>query len=336
MPTDSTIKSTVVVVVEPEYITISPETSDVGFGDTVVLSSYYDNGDRCNSHWYIDGEQVANNTSSYTFTADSIGTTVITAKWSFYPNVTTTASVTVTDSGTTDPDPEPSESPEPSPEPDNDYVTNPEMDASQSAQTSTIIASIESESNIIQSAIKSLENTLSNSAILDYFKQSLIFRDFDFATGELSTTETTYEGFVPLFGHWAQNVENYLGQLVADKGNEKQEAVKKETAGFWDILLGLFTPNAETGKATANADDMNSIVSFSSDIRGFFNTGGNISDFVTVVNDDSTWAWFSDEAAADLDTTVITYDRCEPIRNYYAENYSSFYTGVLGREWEGS
>lgn len=331
MPTDSTIKSTVVVVVEPEYITISPEISDVEVGDTVVLSSYYDNGERCYSHWYIDGEQVSNNTTSYTFTADSIGTTVITAKWSFYPNVTTTASVTVADSGTTDPDPEPSESPEL----DNDYVTNPEMDASQSAQTSTIIASIESESNIIQSAIKSLENTLSNSAILDYFKQSLVFRDFDFATGELSTTETTYEGFVPLFGHWAQNVENYLGQLVAGKGNEQQEAIKKETAGFWDILLGLFKPNAETGKATASADDMSSIVSFSDSVRGFFNTGGSITDVVTILNSDDIWLFFSDEAAADLDTTVTTYGRKEPIHKYYAENYRNFYTEVLGREWSG-
>lgn len=330
MPTDSTIKSTVVVVVEPEYITISPETSDVEVGDTVVLSSYYDNGERCYSHWYIDGEQVSNNTTSYTFTADSIGTTVITAKWSFYPNVTTTASVTVADSGTTDPDPEPSESPEL----DNDYVTNPEMDASQSAQTSTIIASIESESNIIQSAIKSLEATLSNSAILDYFKQSLIFRDFDFATGELSTTETTYEGFVPLFGHWAQNVEKYLGMLVDVRASEKEEELKENTGGFWDILLGLFKPNSETGKATANADDMSSILGIGSDLQGYFDAGGNIGDIATIINDEETWAWFSDEVAADIDNVPVTYSR-EPIVDYRAKAYSEFYSNVLGRDWGG-
>lgn len=329
---DTSITASTFVIVAPEYIFITPASVSVSTNEAVTLTAKYDDGTDCPAHWYIANAQVANTQITYSPSFTTEGEYIVTAKWSYYPLIETTAVITVTDSGSTDPDPEPS----PSPDPSDDYVTIPDMNASQNAQTSSIIASIEAESNIIQSAITALETTLSNSRIYDLFTQSFMFYDFDFETGDLSTTGNTYNGFVPTFNHWAQNVERYLGMLVEVRASKVEEEVKEETKGFWDILLGLFTPKENGDKATANTDDVSEFVSFGDDVRSFFDTGGNIDDVVTVLNSDSLWLWFTDEAAADLDTTITTFGRGEPIKDFYGESYSNFYENVLGREWGDS
>ncbi len=308
--------------------------------------------------WYVNDvlQNDVQFTATFSYTFDTAGTYVIKAYSYYYDDPiynTSTVTVTADDSGTTDPDPdpepsespdpdpEPSESPDPDPEPSDDggettgdWVTNTQMNTSQSSQTSTIIASIESESTIIQNAVKSLETTLSNSAILDYLKQSLTFRDFDFATGELSTTTNTYEGIVPLFAHWAQNVEEYLGILVEARGNEVEESVKEQTTGFWDILLGLFKPKDNGDKANANTDDLNTVLGIGQDVQSYFDAGGNITDFASVFNSEDTWAWFGDAVASEIDNVPSTYSR-EIIIDYRAEVYNEFYQNVLGRNWGG-
>lgn len=313
------------VVVAPEYITITPSSSSVAFNETVTLTSNYNDGSVCNAHWYIADEQVASNQSTYSPSFSSAGEYTVTAKWSYYPLIETTAVITVNDNGGS------------TPEPSGDWVTNDQMDASQNAQTLTIVNSIKSESTLIQAAIKSLETTLSNSQIYQLFTQSFTFYNFDFATGQLSTTGVTLNGFVPTFNYWAQNVEKYLGMLVDVRASEVEEEVKEETSGFWDILLGFFKPKDNGDEATANTDDMNTILGIGDDVQGYFDAGGNIGDIDSIINSDDTWAWFGDEVAADIDSVPVTYSRSAPvIEDYYSKAYSDFYSNVLGREWSGN
>ena len=77
----------------------------------------------------------------------------------------------------------------------------------------------------------------------------------------------------------------------------------------------------------------------SDDVLGYFETGGQVGDINTVVNDDSTWLWFTAQTAADLDTTgsslALADTEFESEVDSYTQWYASFYRDVLGRDYVG-
>lgn len=315
--------------VYPVEYRITPTTASIKTGESVTFRTFDGYGSSVRSWWYLDGNllNVPDNDTQCTITFPDAGTYTVTAECYYNYSLTSVASVTVTVGDDTESDITPN----------GDYVTNDQMNASQTSQTSTIVNSIKNESSIIQSAIKALETTLSNSNIYQLFTQSFTYYDFDFATGKLSTNGVTLNGFVPTFNYWAQNVEKYLGMLVDVRASEIEEEVKAESSGFWEILLGFFKPMDNGDKATANTDDMNTILGIGDDVQGYFDAGGNIGDIDSIIKSDDTWAWFGADVAADIDSVPVTYSRSAPvIVDYYSKVYSDFYSNVLGREWSGN
>ena len=320
------------IEVQPHSISVIPQNEVVEVGDTITFTLLTDMGDSCDGRWLLNNQLdniVIGPTCTITVTADMVGSNFYRVIYYGNKDLQTYAYFTVTDNGTEEPEPSSEPSPEPSPEPSGDWVTIPDMNASQSTQTNTILSAITEAVQEIKTAVQN------DSRIYDLFTQSFVYHNFDFNTGKLSAQGITLNGFVPTFNHFAQNVEQYLGMLVDVRASEDEEEVKSETKGFLSILSDLFKADENTGKAEANTDDMNTIFDVGDDVKVYFSTGGNIGDIATIINSSDTWSWFGDEVAAEIDSVPSTYSR-DCIENYYYKNYSEFYANVLGREWGDS
>lgn len=153
---------------------------------------------------------------------------------------------------------------------------------------------------------------------------------------ESSTVNAT--GLGPMLRVALGNVGENLAKLAFMFAADDDVQLKADSQPVLDEVTDTVFGSG-SGKVKLDVSNVSDLTGMSDDVLGYFETGGQIGDINTVVNNDSTWLWFTSQTAADLDTTGSSLSRAavelEPEIDSHTKWYASFYRDVLGRDYVG-
>lgn len=153
-----------------------------------------------------------------------------------------------------------------------------------------------------------------------------------------NSVDSNVGGFIPLLNTHLNWLGENLGHLAFMFASDDDISLKADSQPVLDEVTDTVFGTG-SGKVKLDVSNVSDLTGMSDDVLGYFETGGQLGDINTVVNDDSTWLWFTAQTAADLDTTgsslSLTYDETDYCIDSHTKWYSLFYRDVLGRDYVG-